>query len=125
MRIVSLITIAAFSSFALHVSIEHGLTVSGEFSTGHHGEGATEGEHNSYEPSDNTPLDDDFGTHQHGATLIPTKSRASVQHAPLILAHYVSSIPDRDRTAFQDYPYSPAPHSDNVALHLSACVFLL
>ena len=125
MRIVSLITAVSFLSFALHISVEHAGEMHGEFSVGHHGEGTTKGEHASYQPSDNIPSSDHFGTHQHDAVLISTKTRASLQHPPLIFADFISSIPNWDRITFQDSLFSPAPHSTGVALHLSACVFLL
>lgn len=125
MKIVALITNIAFLSLALHVSAEHAGAMHSEVSDGHHDERANNGEYASYEPSDSIPRDERFGTHQHDAVLIPTKTRVSLQHPPLIFADFVSSVPNWDRITFQDSKYSRAPHSNDVALHLSACAFLL
>lgn len=125
MRIVSLIMIAAFLSLSLHVSAGHVGEIHDGFSIVHHGEGTTEAEHASYERSDGFPHHHHFSSHPHDAVLIPTKSRVSVQRAPLIFAASVSSTPNRDRITIRDSLYSLAPPSNGVALHLSACVFLL
>ena len=121
MRIVSLITIAAFLSLALHVSTEHTGAVHGAFSIGHHAEDV----HAGYEHSDNIPLCEHSDAPPHNVNSMRTKNGASVRDATFILIPLVSSIPDPDRVRFQDSSYSPAPHSNDVALHLSVCVFLL
>ena len=125
MRIVSLIMIAAFLSLSLHVSAGHVGEIHDGFSIVHHGEGTTEAEHASYERSDGFPHHHHFGSHQHNVDLIQTMTRVSVQRPPLIFAAFVSSIPNRDRITIRDSLYLPAPHSNDVALHLSACVLLL
>lgn len=125
MKIIALVTNIAFLSLSLHVSAEHVGEVHNGFSIGHDGEGTTEAEYAGYERLNTCPHHHHFSSHPHDAVLIPTKSRVSVQHTPLIFAASVSSIPNRDRITIRDSLYSPAPRSNDIALHLSACVFLL
>lgn len=121
MRLISLLTIAAFLSLALHVSTEHTGAEHGDSSVGHH----IEGMHACFEHPGTVPLCDHSDTPPHNVNSMRKMSRASERDIPLVLIPFVSSIPNRIRMAVQDTSSSPAPRSDDVALHLSACVFLL